>query len=449
MTSEAMESRALRRLHRLVIPAQFGPGSGDEELHRNTPLSEMADGRDPGHDRCRPGRLRHAARGGPHRLRDDDGRAGRWRRTVAAVGAGAHAGRRGGARHGAAPVAVADAGDRRRPGRPDRVDAHPQPQPAVRDLPTGTSRGSGPGKYVGVWWEIHKGSVRVVGRHRRCRYMARTPRTSSATSTSPPRTAPRTSCRKAGTRVGRRCTRCRTSLNRRPTSISRRSSSTPEQGRRLDRPYRDWRQRHHFENQIEAAFSLYEELGVPGVKTGYAGGTSIGGVEHPHYDQPMVNHYRRVIQIAASTTVVEAHEMVKDTGERRTYPNILTRAAVRGIEWEAWSEGNPPEHLVEVPFTRMIGGPVSYTPGSSTSPGIRGTRPAALAHARAHPGAQHPRRAAGDLPRLPQRPPDDGRRPGELRRPARTRIPRAGAHHLGRHRGPQWPGRRLRHRRPP
>ena len=61
--------------------------------------------------------------------------------------------------------------------------------------------------------------------------------------------------------------------------------------------------------------------------------------------------------------MVEAHEMVKDTGERRTYPNIMTREAVRGIEWEAWSEGNPPEHLVNIPFTRMLSGPVSYTPG--------------------------------------------------------------------------------------
>ena len=100
------------------------------------------------------------------------------------------------------------------------------------------------------------------------------------------------------------------------------------------------------------------------LKTGYAGGTSIGGVEHNHYDQAMVNHYRDTIRRAARHhLIIEAHEMVKDTGERRTYPNIMTREAVRGMEWEAWSEGNPPEHLVEIPFTRMIAGPMSYTPG--------------------------------------------------------------------------------------
>jgi hypothetical protein len=145
----------------------------------------------------------------------------------------------------------------------------------------------------------------------------------------------------------------------------------------------------NFENQIETAFSLYEDLGVPGVKTGYAGGTTIGGVEHPHYDQAMVNHYRRVIRIAARHhLVVEAHEMVKDTGERRTYPNILTREAVRGLEWEAWSEGNPPEHLVEVPFTRMVAGPVSYTPGIfniTWDPGGPGRPPwRTLEHTRVH-----------------------------------------------------------------
>ncbi len=120
----------------------------------------------------------------------------------------------------------------------------------------------------------------------------------------------------------------------------------------------------NYENQIEAAYSLYERLGVPGLKTGYAGGTSIDGVEHNHYDQAMVNHYRDTIRRAARHhLIMEAHEMVKDTGERRTYPNIMTREAVRGMESEAWSEGNPPEHLVEIPFTRMLAGPMSYTPG--------------------------------------------------------------------------------------
>ncbi len=116
--------------------------------------------------------------------------------------------------------------------------------------------------------------------------------------------------------------------------------------------------------QIEPAYALYEGLGVPAVKTGYAGDTRLDGVVHNHYDQVMVNHYRDAIALAARHgLMVEAHEIVKDTGERRTYPNIMTREAVRGTEFEAWSEGNPPDHTVNLPFTRMIAGPMSYTPG--------------------------------------------------------------------------------------
>ena len=204
----------------------------------------------------------------------------------------------------------------------------------------------------------------------------------------------------------------------------------------------------NYMSQIEPAFSLYERLGVRAVKTGYAGDTTIDGVLHNHYDQAMVNHYRETIRIAARHhLMVEAHEMVKDTGERRTYPNIMTREAVRGIEWEAWSEGNPPEHLVNIPFTRMLSGPVSYTPGifdTTWDPGR--AREAAVADARDHAGALDPRRADGDLPRVSERPADDGRRPRALRGRARARVPRAGAHDVGRHEGDQRPDRRPRHR---
>jgi alpha-glucosidase len=86
--------------------------------------------------------------------------------------------------------------------------------------------------------------------------------------------------------------------------------------------------------------------------------------------------------------VLEAHEIIKDTGERRTYPNILTREAVRGTEWEAWSEGNPPSHTVTLPFTRMISGPMSYTPGifnTTWDPGGPGRPPwRTLEHTRVH-----------------------------------------------------------------
>jgi alpha-glucosidase len=142
-------------------------------------------------------------------------------------------------------------------------------------------------------------------------------------------------------------------------------------------------------SQIDAAYSLYEGLGVPGVKTGYAGSITLDGGPHNHYDQAMVNHYRDTIQRAAKHhLMVEAHEIIKDTGERRTYPNIMTREAVRGQEWEAWSEGNPPEHAVNLPFTRNVAGPMSYTPGIfdvTWDPGGPGRPPwRTLEHTRVH-----------------------------------------------------------------
>lgn len=120
----------------------------------------------------------------------------------------------------------------------------------------------------------------------------------------------------------------------------------------------------NYDAQIDDAYALYEELGVPAVKTGYAANTSYKGISHPHYDQVMVNRYRDHIRKAAEHhLMIEAHEIIKDTGERRSYPNFMSREAVRGMEYEAWSSGNPPEHVVNIPFTRMIAGPVSYTPG--------------------------------------------------------------------------------------
>ncbi|GAA2801677.1 glycoside hydrolase family 97 protein [Saccharopolyspora taberi] len=120
----------------------------------------------------------------------------------------------------------------------------------------------------------------------------------------------------------------------------------------------------NYDRQIDDVYAEYERLGIPAVKTGYAGDTKIDGQPHPHYDQTMINRYREHIKKAADHhLMVEAHEIVKDTGERRTFPNFMTREAVRGQEYEAWSEGNPPKHTVDIPFTRMMAGPVSYTPG--------------------------------------------------------------------------------------
>jgi hypothetical protein len=80
----------------------------------------------------------------------------------------------------------------------------------------------------------------------------------------------------------------------------------------------------------------------------------------------MVNHYRRVIETAAQYEIaINAHEPIKATGIRRTYPNAISREGLRGQEFNAWASdgGNPPEHLPIVAFTRMLAGPIDFTPG--------------------------------------------------------------------------------------
>lgn len=116
----------------------------------------------------------------------------------------------------------------------------------------------------------------------------------------------------------------------------------------------------NYERQIDNAFALYERLGLPGVKTGYAGDIDA----HYHHDQWMVNHYQRVIKKAAEhRLMINAHEPIKATGIERTFPNFVSREGVRGQEYEAWSYGNPAEHTVTLPFTRMLSGPLDYNPG--------------------------------------------------------------------------------------
>lgn len=117
-----------------------------------------------------------------------------------------------------------------------------------------------------------------------------------------------------------------------------------------------------YENQLDSAFKLYKSLGIDVVKTGYAGRIYPEG-NHKH-GQMMVEHYRKVLETAARYEImIDAHEPIKATGLRRTYPNMMTREGARGMEWNAWSEGNPPEHTVVLPFTRCLGGPLDYTPG--------------------------------------------------------------------------------------
>ncbi|MFT5757612.1 MAG: alpha-glucosidase [Alteromonadaceae bacterium] len=117
-----------------------------------------------------------------------------------------------------------------------------------------------------------------------------------------------------------------------------------------------------YEQQMEAAFKLYHEVGVHAIKTGYAGKILPQGIYH--HGQQMVEHYRQVVELAAKYQImVNAHEPIKPTGIRRTYPNMMTREGGRGMEWNGWSAGNSPEHTVTLPFTRLLAGPMDYTPG--------------------------------------------------------------------------------------
>lgn len=117
----------------------------------------------------------------------------------------------------------------------------------------------------------------------------------------------------------------------------------------------------NYEKQLGKAYKWYADLGIHSVKTGYAGGLPNG---HNHHGQYNVRHYREVVKTAAKYhTTLDVHEPIKDTGVRRTYPNMMTREGARGMEWNAWSAGNPPEHHELLPFTRMLSGPMDYTPG--------------------------------------------------------------------------------------
>ncbi|WP_258104514.1 glycoside hydrolase family 97 protein [Marinoscillum sp. MHG1-6] len=119
-----------------------------------------------------------------------------------------------------------------------------------------------------------------------------------------------------------------------------------------------------YEQQLDTAYSLMKSLGIHSVKTGYVGKIIPKG--EYHHGQWMVNHYRKVLEHAARYQVaVNAHEPIKATGIRRTYPNAIAREGLRGQEWNAWATdgGNPPEHLPFVAFTRMLGGPIDFTPG--------------------------------------------------------------------------------------
>lgn len=119
-----------------------------------------------------------------------------------------------------------------------------------------------------------------------------------------------------------------------------------------------------YEKQLDTAFALCRSLGIHAVKTGYVGQILPDG--EYHFGQWMISHFTKVMEKAAEYQImINVHEGIKQTGLRRTYPNMMSAEGLRGQEFNAWSPdgGNPSEHLTIVPFTRMLAGPIDYTPG--------------------------------------------------------------------------------------
>ncbi|WCL52616.1 glycoside hydrolase family 97 protein [Gimibacter soli] len=129
----------------------------------------------------------------------------------------------------------------------------------------------------------------------------------------------------------------------------------------------------NYEDQMAAAYAMYERLGIRQIKTGYvadAGHIKARGADgkmHLEYHDGQVTqrHHIKVLEEAAKHRLsINSHEPVKDTGLRRTYPNWISREGARGQEYNAWgTPPNPPEHVAVLPFTRMLSGPMDYTPG--------------------------------------------------------------------------------------
>lgn len=117
----------------------------------------------------------------------------------------------------------------------------------------------------------------------------------------------------------------------------------------------------NYERHLEAAYSLMDKYGYNAVKSGYVGDILPRG-EH-HYGQWMVGHYLYAVTEAAKHRImVNAHEAVRPTGLCRTYPNLIGNESARGTEYQAFG-GTSPKHVTILPFTRLNGGPMDFTPG--------------------------------------------------------------------------------------
>jgi hypothetical protein len=118
----------------------------------------------------------------------------------------------------------------------------------------------------------------------------------------------------------------------------------------------------NYERHLDRALELMKKYGYPAAKSGYVGRIIPRGEFHD--GQTMVNHYNFVARrFADYKMMVNSHESSRPTGYHRTYPNYIAAEAARGNEFNAWSNGNPPMHETILPFTRLLGGPMDYTPG--------------------------------------------------------------------------------------
>lgn len=123
----------------------------------------------------------------------------------------------------------------------------------------------------------------------------------------------------------------------------------------------------YYESVLDEAYAYHHDHGIHAIKTGYVAPIirTIDGLQW-NKGQSGVRHYRKVIETAARYQIaIDNHEPVMPTGLQRTYPNLMSQEGVRGQEWNAWSDdgGNPCSHVTILPFTRIMAGPVDFTPG--------------------------------------------------------------------------------------
>ena len=117
----------------------------------------------------------------------------------------------------------------------------------------------------------------------------------------------------------------------------------------------------NYERHLDTAYQFMNKYGYPAVKSGYVGDILPRGENH--YSQWLVNHYQYALEKAADYKImVNAHEAVRPTGIARTYPNLIGNESARGTEYQAFG-GSKPNHVTVLPFTRLLGGPMDYTPG--------------------------------------------------------------------------------------